>query len=318
MTTYRKFKKLTLATSLTAALLSLSSSLVWAKTNLPDLKSELQIMSGIIKTAMTQGESKNGIRLRGLDVTYLSDQGVVFELTGSAQTRHLSFSFDGHNEFVVAPELPPIPPIQNMGDDEHNVFIELDEEHWSEEVEEAMRLASGAMNEAREKLRDLNQQEREIAWEQREFKRRLRDIEFEMRSADSQRKSQLEKEKSELEDEIAELKKRGSNLDKYSKQLEAEQKQQAEQRLAQRKQQYTEFLSRFEDNIATTLCKYGNGFKALPSDENVTFVLSNLGSAQNRGSEDRIYVFKNKDIQSCVKDKITVKQLLSNANAYMF
>ncbi|MDO6692749.1 hypothetical protein Q4574_05610 [Aliiglaciecola sp. 3_MG-2023] len=318
MTTYRKFKKLTLATGLSAALLGITTSMVWAKTNLPELKSELQIMSGIIKTALTQGESKDGIKLRGLDVTYLSTQGVVFELTSSAHSRHFEFSFNGDSDFAVIPELPPIPPLPEIGDDEHNVFIEIDEEHWSEEVEESLRLASGAMNKAREKLRELNQQEREIAWEQREYTRRLRDIEFEMRNADSQRKADLLEEKTELESEIAELKEQQASVDKYAKQLAADQKQQAEQRMAQKKQQYSAFLSRFENNIATTLCKYGNGFRALPGDEHVTFVLSNFGSPQNNGSEDRIYVFKNQDIQSCVKDKITDKQLLTNAETYMF
>ncbi|MDO6711518.1 hypothetical protein Q4567_12355 [Aliiglaciecola sp. 2_MG-2023] len=318
MKTYQKFKKLSLATTTVAVMFGLASSAVWAKTNLSELHSELQIMSGIMKTAMAQGENKNGIRLRGLEVTYLSAQGVVFELNSSAQNRHFSFSFDTNNEFVLAPELPPIPPLPVVGDEEHEVFIEFDDEHWSEEVEESLRLASGAMNKAREKLRELNQQEREIAWEQREYKRRLRDIEFEMRTADSQRKANLQEQKAELDAELAELKKRQSSVDKYAEQLEADQKQQAEQRLMQRKQQYSAFLTQFEDNVTSTLCKYGNGFKALPSDENVTFVLSNLGSAVKSGSEDRIYVFKNKDIQSCVKDKITPKQLLSNADAYLF
>ncbi|GAC15692.1 hypothetical protein [Aliiglaciecola lipolytica] len=313
-----RVKKLSLLTAIATALLGASSSNVWAKTNLPELQKELQIMSSIMQTSLLQSTDKKGIKLRGIDVTYLSGQGVVFELTSSAHHREFAFSFNSDGGMPEIAPIPPLPPLPIAGDHDQNVFIEFDDEQWSEVVEESLRLANGAISEAREKLRELHHQEREFAWEEREYKRRLRDIEFEMRSADAEHKERLNEQKAELEAEIAELKKRQKDVDKYSKQLEAEQKQQAEQKLAQRKQQYSAFLSHFEDNVASTLCKYGNGIKALPDDENVSFILSKLGSAEKSGAEDRIYVFKNKDIQSCVKDKMSPKQLLSNAEAYMF
>jgi hypothetical protein len=39
---------------------------------------------------------------------------------------------------------------------------------------------------------------------------------------------------------------------------------------------------------------------------------------RNQSNQDRIYVFKQKDIQVCVRDKISIEQLLAQSAAYDF
>mgnify|MGYP000076608708 CR=1 FL=1 len=77
-------------------------------------------------------------------------------------------------------------------------------------------------------------------------------------------------------------------------------------------------MAGFEESVGDMLCKYGAGIKALPKDENVSFVLSKFGSTDSRSKQDKIYVFQHKDIQDCVRDKIDANKLLSQANTYMF
>ena len=127
------------------------------------------------------------------------------------------------------------------------------------------------------------------------------------------------KQAQELKTELDELKKRQEEVTKYAKEIELEQKEQSEKRNAARNKQYKQFLAKFEDNIGSILCRYGAGIKEMPGDEHVTFVLPGFVK-DNRGksAKDRIYVFRNSDIQSCVRDGIDVSQLLGKANIYSF
>lgn len=317
MTTFLNVKRAFITTSLALMISSMTAGSALAKTNLIELNNELEIMSSILKTSLKQGDKREGITVRNFEVTYLANQGVVFDVSTSSGRNSFTFEFwDGH-DMIVAPK-PPVPPMPVIGDEDSTFLIDIEDGEWSEEVEAAMEHAHDAMEQARDRLRDLRQEERDFAWQLRNNERRLRDLEFQMRNADGERRKELTEEKNELQTEIKTLQSQQNEVEKLTKNLAEEQRQKAAEKLELRKKQYKAFLDQFENNVATTLCKYGNGLKALPESENVSFVLTRFGSAEKRSRQDRIYVFKNKDVQSCVRDKLSVKQLIERADGYVF
>lgn len=288
----------------------------YGQTNLSELNNELEIMTSILSTALKQNVDKSPVHFRSLEATYLAKQGVVFNVSTSGSSGGFNFVISrGHDsEFLSIPPIPPIPEIYANGD----ITLEFsDDNEWQEFAEEAVERAREAMEEAHDKLRDLRQQEREYAWERRELERRKRDQEFEMRSADKARKQDLMKRNAELEDELKALQAKQKEIEQYAQQIDTERKAKAAAQAKARQEQYKAFLSNFELNIADTLCKYGAGLKALPKNENVSFVLSNF-SRTARSSQDRIYVFTVDDIQDCVRDKIDSDKLLQKSESYLF
>ena len=286
-----------------------------AKTNLQELDKELEIMTNIMQTALRQDNDRQGIRFRAIDVTYLQGQGVVFEVN----TSNSRFHFDiGQMLSGLNVPVAPTPPINVSGDDQHFVIEFADEQEWEELAREANEAAQDALRDAQRKLRDLREKERDYSWEEREYERRKRDLEFEKRNADEKRRKKIDEKAKELKAELKELESKRAEVQRYAKEIEDEQKLQQEKREAAKKAQYTRFLSDFEANVGDVLCKYGAGIKALPASENVSFILPKFGSASRSEKQDRIYVFKHKDIQSCVRDKITANQLLEKASTYMF
>ena len=307
-----------LASSLAVILASLSIGSVNAKTDTVALNNELEIMTNIMRTSLNQGNKDNkgiGYRIRGIEVIYLADQGVVFEVSSSAGGNSFVFEFITKGDFVVPPPPAPAPPVRG---EDHDLVFSFNDDEWQDSVEEAVEHARHAMEEAREKLRDLRQQEREYGWEERNLERSLRDVEFEMRNADQERTKELKEQQNDIKKDLAKLKSKQQETEKYAEQYEQEQKKKAAEKVAAKQKQHSAFLAMFENNITDTLCKYGNGIRALPTDENVSFVLNNMGNAINKAKKDKIYVFKNQDIQSCVKDKLNAKQLLSKAQSYIF
>ena len=285
-----------------------------AKTDLPELNKELEIMTNIMQTALRQNNDKQGIRFRNIDVTYLQGQGVLFEVSTSGGGWHFDIG-----EIISGLNVPvaPIPPI-NLTGDESQFVIEFEDGEIQELAREATEAAKDALREAQHKLRELREREREYSWEEREYERRKRDLDFERRNADEKRRAKIDEKAKELEKELKEIESRRAEVKRYAKEIEEEQKQQQEKRAAAKQAQYKRFLADFEASIGDVLCKYGAGIKALPASENISFILPKFGSASRSEKQDRIYVFKHKDVQSCVRDKINTNQLLEKASAYMF
>ena len=294
---------------------TLSVGQVSAQANLPELQNELQIMTSILQTALKQNNDPKGIRFRSIDTTYLADQGVVFDIQTSGSGGR--FSFDLHEMISSIPL--PIAPTSPGGSDQNFEFVISNDFFDEDDIDDAMEAANDAMQEASERLRELREREREFSWEQRNYERRKRDLEFEKHNADEQRRNELNRQLQELEKESKEITSKREELSKYASTLEAEQQKKLEQREAAKQQQYKRFLAGFESSIGEVLCRYGSGLKAMSDNENVNFILSNFDkNSQNNEKQDRIYVFKNKDIKNCVKEKISMDKLLSAAQSYTF
>ncbi|MFT4938368.1 MAG: hypothetical protein ACI88A_001395 [Paraglaciecola sp.] len=303
-----------------AAITLMSINTLQAATNLAELSDELEIMTNILHTSLKQNSPNKGIRLRSVNVTYLAEQGVLFEINTTGAGGGFDFNFDGMFDGFTLPSAPvaPVPPVRMSGG---RVQIDMDEEELEHFVEDALERAQDQLQESREQLRELAEQQREIAWEQRDYDRKRRDLEFEKRNADADDRKKIDSKLSKLAAETKLLDAKRVEVERYGKKLEAEQQQQAEQRLAAKKQQYSEFLAGFENSIANVLCRYGAGVKALSENENISFVLSDFGSMEAEGhksKQDKIYVFKYKDVQACVRDKMTQQKLLAGANTYLF
>ncbi|WP_416305456.1 hypothetical protein [Neptunicella sp. SCSIO 80796] len=283
-------------------------------TNMTELSKDLAIMSSILKTALQQGNDDKGIRFRDLDVSYLADQGVVFEV--NTTSGGWNFSFDFGDIMNVLPVAPPAPVVDSSF--EKRFVINIDEDDYKREVEMAVEHAQDAMREARDQLRELRNRERELSWEQREYERRRRDIEFEKSHADEEDRKELEQEIKELDKEQKQLETKRQEIDKYATEIEKEQQKQVKATKEAQEKYYKAFLARFEENVADVLCKYGAGVKSMPDDEHVSFVLNGFGEGTSRSRQDKIYVFKNKDIKSCVAEKIDTNKLLANAQTYVF
>jgi hypothetical protein len=310
-------------TLLALALSSMTCTVSYAATDVAELSKELEIMSNILQTSLKQNNTKQGIRFRDVGTTYLADQGVMFEIStsnsggGGGGGFDFADMLDGVQQALFAAPLPPNPVVFNGG----RVELNLDEREIEAYVENAMDQMRDVMRESRGKLRELGEQQRELAWEKRESERRKRDLEFAKRSASGEHRKNLDEHLNELTAELKQLELKQAEVERYSKTLEDEQRLQNEKQQQARKQQYVTFLSGFEDTIGNILCRYGAGIKALPGDENISFVLSDFGShdsARRGAKQDRIYVFKYQAVKACVRDKITQDKLLAGVNSYMF
>ncbi|MDN4503773.1 hypothetical protein QX776_15285 [Alteromonadaceae bacterium BrNp21-10] len=305
---------------LAIALGAMTLSAANAATNMTELSKDLDIMSNIMQTVLSQNGDKKGIRFRNLDVSYLADQGVVFKIDTRQRGFNFDFSFGDFNlrEFIgQVPSVPPVPPVHDVNT---QVVMDFDMEDGEVEqhVRHAMEKMQEAMSESRDHLRSLREQEREISWEQREYERRFRDIEFEKRHASDDDKKEMAQELKELEKEKLKLEAKRAEIEKYVNTLEEKQRTQLKAQREARSQQTKAFLIHFEDSIADVLCKYGAGIKSMPDSEHVSFVLSDFGDENQESKKDKVYVFKNKDIKACVAEKIDTNKLLSNANTYLF
>lgn len=280
------------------------------------LNDELEIMSGVIDTALKQNNDREGWRYRQLQTTYLANQGVVFTISVS-QGGARFFAFDGGG--LRIPPIPPLPAVAPIVVDggHSDIHIELDRE-WQEFAEEAGRQVSEMFRESNSQLRDLRDRERELAWEQRELERRSRDLNFELRQADGERRDDIKQELKEIEKQLNSYSDREKELTDYANEIEKEQKKRLEKQKQAREEAYKTFLANFESSIGNTLCRFGSGLRGLDDNENVSFVINDFVVGEDGKPKDKVYVFAKQAIKDCVQEKIDVSSLLSSATSYTF
>lgn len=287
---------------------------VQAAPQLEELSKELEIMSSIMQTSYKQNRDKKGISVRTLQSTYLAGQGVVFRIQTSGSHRY-RFSFNGIDHVIPVPPVAPQIEVNGSAIVIENEGHVIEYESIGEELERVREL----FVESNDKLSELRDKQRELNWEAREVERRNRDNEFEKRHAEGERRAELEKETKELQKELAKIRERQREVEKYAQQLQEEQREANSKRVAAAQEQSKKFLAEFEQNSADILCKYGSGLKSLPAGEHITLVLDGYADTKGRGkSQDRIYVFDYKDVQSCVAGKLDTQKLLGKANTYQF
>ena len=169
-------------------------------------------------------------------------------------------------------------------------------------------------NEERERYRDLRDEERDLNYEMRDIERTKRDLEYQSKRADAQTQKEIKEELKALEKKKAKFEKSKNSIQKEVAKVRAEQQKLIEEQEKQR----TSFYQGLKVSLTQTLCLYGNGLKALPSNEHVSLILKSGGDKEGRRYKDQIYVFDKKDISACSADKINVDALLAKAKHYQF
>lgn len=292
------------------------SSNVFAQ-DLTELDRQLNIMSGVINTALKQDIGKSGLRYRGITATYLAKQGVVFTLNTSHKVRVFDFDLGGLISSVSMPSAPSASESYTtiVTDEDMEFVVERD---WEEAAEHIVHRVERIMSETNEKLRDFRSDQREIEWEIREIERRNRDLEFELRSSDKERMKEVKEEIKELAEERERLENREAELKQYATELAKEKQQELDKQKAAKEEAYKTFLANFEGSIGDTLCSFGAGLRELPNDEHITFILKDFSHNDQGNASDRVYIFSKKSVKRCVTEDISPSEMLANAKVYAF
>ncbi len=292
--------------------------------NLTELDKQLNIMSGVIDTALKQDTTKEGVRYRSIEATYLAKQGVIFTINTGSRSMVFDFDFgDLMSVIPTAPTAPDVPHVTVVSEDgvhveSHGDYEFVYEQDWSETADRVVRQVEKIVRKTDEKLREFRSDRREIEWEIRELDRRNRDLEFELRAADKEREREIEREMKELKAEMGRLQAREKELQNYAQELAEEKKAELAKQREMKEKAYKTFLANFEGSVGDTLCSFGAGLRELPDDEHISFILKNFGKNTEGKSQDRVYIFNKKSVKSCVAEKISPSDLLAKAEVYVF
>lgn len=287
------------------------------------LKKQINIMSNIIASSLSQDSNRRNRYKAGVDGYYLKDQGVVFEISSNrgfsqlyqvfGSERDLSFTIDnGLGTMPIAPVAPiaPIAPIV-IGDREDGITVDISSSLEAyEDAVEALRDRAESTRDMRERLRDLSYEKKSLA-------RRQRDLEFEMRHADKDRTDDLKGDLQELREELKKVDMKMAELSERTKKEENVLQQSQDKRKKKIKEITDAYYTKLDETIVETLCNYGAGLRKMSKKEYVTFVID-MGRGRNDSASKKIHTFNKKDINACVIEDKTPEQLLKAANSYYY
>jgi len=274
-----------------------------------DMYKQLDIMTNIIKSSVSQNGGSRNAQLSSIESTYLEGQGVVFSISARANSRQ----WGNFNFAFPEPAIAPLAPVVDVDE----VFDERFTEEMAESIEHAARSYEQAIESLmhdREGLHKLKEKERELAYDLREIKREARDLEYQLKRADKEAKKELTKELEELSTKKGELAKLKEKLEKQATEL-AEKKKAKARKVSQERSEYYQHLS---TTLAETFCLYGNGLKALPKDEKISVIIKGAGEQKGRRYTDQIFVFDKKDVLACASERIDVAKLMEKGAKYSF
>lgn len=303
-----------------------------SKNNMQEIRDEVSIMLNIFQATLKQRKNDKSIQFRAESVTYLAHQGVVFNIDSG---RHSGSFFGGDfggmmNAIPIAPK-PPVTPRSsqrsggnrfemNMGDREIEV-VNFDPSEIEVMVQRFIKHGESYDDDMRDNIRDLNEEQRELVWKKRELERTRRDLDFQKRNADAESSTEISQELAEINKEEQVLVTKTKELEKHMQEMQADYQKEVAKRKAAKSKVYNQSLALFEETVGRLLCRYGAGLRTLPENENISFVLSDFMQAEDGSAfqtHDKVYVFKQKDVISCVIGKQDQEQLLSKANTYLF
>ena len=292
--------------ALVSSALLLAFSAHSAEKNYDNLHKQLDIMNNIMLSSAKVGNNADQPLIRSIESIYLKGQGAIFTVKSS----HGSSS---HRQFfqMVAPKAPvslkpPKAPKAPVGDNDFVIEFS-DHEDEFERVIEMYEIQ-------REGARELHSEQREIAYEIRDVARQAKDIEFQLQRAEKEAKKQLTAELKKLDHEREALNKNKVRLEQKVVEFN---KQREQQKLAQDKAKVAHFNA-LNTSLIETLCLYGNGLQAVPSDEHVSLIIKGAGDKQRSGYKDNVFVINKKDISACANGKLSAKKLLAKAAQYQF
>lgn len=297
--------------SVIGSVLLLAFSAQGAGNNYDNLSKQLNIMNDIMMSSAKSAPSSRQTLIRSIDSIYLQGQGAIFTISSA----HVGSS---HHQFfqIVAPLAPRAPkgPKAEISSSESTVIINEDFDMGYEEHEDEFERVIEIFEQQREGARELRSEEREIHYEMRDIARQQKDIEYQLQRAEKTDKNELTSELKKLEVERVNLVKNKTKLEQKVTELN---KQREQQNIAQSKAR-AEHFNAVNNALVETLCLYGNGLRAVPSQEHISLIIKGAGDKQGRNYKDQILVFNKKDINACANSKLTAKKLLTKAEQYQF
>jgi hypothetical protein len=300
--------------SVVIACAAMSLSANSATSDYSEMQQQLNIMNSIIKSSTT-GNREKSFRVTSVDSIYLHGQGVVFTLSSNSSLRHWG-RFD-HN--LPLPEMSPrapkapvskMPPVDIDGSFNREISIAVNEAMASVDFEQVIE----QLQEHQEEFGELRNEQRELAFDVRNIEREKRDLQYQLRHADKDSQKELVAQKEALELRKAASDKKRKALAVQINKIKANNKKQYQEREKQR----LDYFKGLTKSLAQTMCMYGNGLKALPKNERISFILKSGGDKVKRQHNDLIFVFNKKDVNACSSDKINADKLLTKAKLYQF
>jgi hypothetical protein len=295
------------------AAMSLSANA--ASNDYSEMQQQLNIMNNIIKSSTAEKREKKSFRVTAVDSIYLHGQGVVFTLSTSSSLGRWG-RFDHNFPMPVISPTAPIAPVSRMppvsmdGSFNQEINIAVNEAMASVDFEQVIE----QLQEHQEEFGELRNEQRELAYDVRNIEREKRDLQYQLRHADKDSQKELIAQKKALElRKVASDKKRKA-LEAQINKIKANNKKQYQEREKQR----LDYFKNLTKSLAQTMCMYGNGLKALPKNERISFILKNGGDKVKRQHNDLIFVFNKRDVNACLSDEINVDKLLTKAKLYQF
>ncbi len=299
-------------TKMALALLLSGSVMVSAQaTDFNQLHKQMDIFADIIKSNSKSNDQGHSPSIRSIENYYFDGQGAVFRVTTS--NRHV---YSINTPYGVTPVAAPVAPLPPEGFDGEALFgedFEIVIEEALEQAEIEMEIVHEHARVESEEYHKLREEERELAYQLRDLERSKRDLAYQ-KAQGSENKSKLEKDMKDIEKQKQEVAKKKEKLQLKAKERKEKVAEQRKERALEKKAYYGELQTK----LSQVLCDYGNGLKALPKSEQVSFVLKGAGDKSNNRTKDQVISFKKSDIRACVTEKIDAKKLLAKANKYQF
>ena len=298
----------------------LTATAVFAAQDYAALDKDLEIMGQVLATALEQpshdDDVTRNLHLREVKATYLLGQGVVFTIY-THNGRHFRGGLMDKMAMIGMPmdfDWSDI-DIEIEGD---SVLLEFDD-NLKELTNNALRYAQSAVASANEKMQALREQERDLQHSTRELSRHKQNLDFERQHADADRAADLQAELAEVEAELNKMQLRRDALAQRRAEAESQRKEQRQQQQSEREAERQQVLLHLEQTLVDTFCRFGGGMRALEKGEYINVVVPGLGKSKSIRTgtwQDRVYVFKHKDVQACAKQKLQEKALLEKAQTY--
>ncbi|MCF2948270.1 hypothetical protein L0668_09150 [Paraglaciecola aquimarina] len=288
------------------------------KQDIAEIREEVSIMLNILQATLKQRNDASNIQFRADAATYLAGQGVVFNIDTGRHRGHF-FGLDLGGILSQIPNTPAVPKV--FHDSENHIEIDINEGEIERMVKSYMGRDDDYVEDSQDRIREIAEQERELAWQKREVERARRDLDFQKRSTDNESRKEITEELAKLDKKVEKLAKKTEELKEYKLEMTSEYKKELAKRQAAKNKIYSQSLALFEEKVGKVLCRYGAGFKSLPENENISFVLSDFMQADDDSTfqtHDKVYVFNQQDVLECVTGKLDQNELLSKTNTYLF
>lgn len=256
---------------------------------------EINILSNIVKASLQDNKT---LGLQNVDGRYLAGQGMVLTI----KARGFRTSGSGFNF--------PTPEMFQMELDAAAVAAgEMDFEQIRE-----FEKAFEHLEMANERIATLAEEERSLEFAMRDLERGLRDIELEARLATEQARKELSKRSETLQQDLKSLEVKKEKVRQARKESKEALKTKSKEKAKAQQAQKAQLLTQVSSVLSQTLCDYGAGIKSLSGDEYINFVVERAGEER----KDKIFIFQKKDVEQCVKGKISAEKLLTKATSYNF